>query len=135
MQTLDPTLPTQSINFKYPFQFGPGGGFATNSTTVDAVADDLKVLIKTNWGERPIHYDFGANLRALIFNQTGEVEQQITDAITAAVQKWMPYVNIDSLNVVETENDSTVDYNQVRIDLQFSVGKTGLTGELTLVVS
>lgn len=128
------TPPVQPINLKYPLAYASKGAFATNDTTVDAIADDLKMLIKTNWGERVIQYDFGANLRALLFNPSVNTKQQITDSINSAVQRWMPFVNIDDLQVSLTEDDATVDYNQASIKIHFSVGKTGLGGDVTISV-
>ena len=59
----------RSINVMFPMKKSSSGAFQTNITTFDAVRDDLKILLLTNHGERPIHYDFGANLRSAIFEQ------------------------------------------------------------------
>lgn len=120
--------PVRPINLKYPLQYASKGAFATNDTTADAIADDLKILLKTNWGERVIQYDFGANLRALLFNPSNDLTQQITDAITAAINKWMPFVNITQLNIVLTENDATIGYNRAQVEIRYTVGKTGIIG-------
>ncbi len=122
------------INIRYPMQYASKGAFATNDTTVDAITDDLKILIKTNWGERVIQYDFGANLRSLLFEPMVDTKEQISDAITAAVAKWMPFVVINSLEVYLNEDDATVDYNSALIKIIFDVGQTGLTGNLTVSV-
>jgi phage baseplate assembly protein W len=122
------------INIKYPMQYATKGAFATNDTTVDAISDDLKILIKTNWGERVIQYDFGANLRSLLFEPMVNTKQQISDYISAAVDKWMPFVVISSLTVDLNEDDATVDYHAARIKIVFSVGKTGLTGNMSVTV-
>jgi phage baseplate assembly protein W len=127
--------PTPSpINLKYPMQYATKGAFATNDTTVDAIADDIKILLKTNWGERPIQYDFGANLRALLFEPMVDMKQRIIDQVTAAIDKWMPFVVILTLKVSLNEDDATVDYHQAKIYISFAVGKTGLTGDVTVNV-
>jgi len=115
-------------------QYATKGAFATNDTTVDAISDDLKILIKTNWGERVIQYDFGANLRALLFEPMVNTKEQISDHITAAVNKWMPFVIINRLTVALNEDDATVDYHAARIRIIFSVGKTGLAGDMSVTV-
>lgn len=125
-------LPLQYINLKTPLQFGPAGAFDLNVTTLEAVADDLKILLDTNWGERVVQYDFGANLRALVFSQSSEIEQQVTDAITLAVDKWMPYVTILRIQVITNDQDITVPYNKTQVKVSFTVGKTGLQGDVTV---
>jgi phage baseplate assembly protein W len=128
------TPPSTPINIKYPMQYAPKGAFATNDTTVDAIADDLKILIKTNWGERVIQYDFGANLRALLFEPMVNTKQQISDQISAAVTKWMPFVTITAITVSLNEDDAKVDYNSALVKVSFAVGKTGLSGDVTVNV-
>jgi phage baseplate assembly protein W len=59
----------KSINLKFPLRRSSAGAFETNVTTIAAVTDDLKILILTNFGERPMQYDFGANLRSVVFEQ------------------------------------------------------------------
>lgn len=125
------TLPELPINFKYPLQYASEGAFACNTATIDAIADDLKVLLKTNWGERVIYYDFGANLRALIFSHTTDLKQRVTDSITSAVEKWMPYVTVENIDLVLNEQDATLNDNQARILVDFGIGQTGLTGQVT----
>lgn len=128
--------PIQSlpINLKVPLRRSPRGAFATNDSTLEAVADDLKCLILTNHGERVIHYDFGANLRALIFEQGIDVKQQIADAITSAVEKWMPFVAIRDMQIILSDEDLSVPNNQVKVKISFFVGKTGLQGDVVIDV-
>ena len=113
-------------------QMSPQGAFAMNTTTVDAIADDIKVLLKTNHGERPMQYYYGANLRALLFNPSPNLKQQISDSITTAIDKWMPYVVVNNIQILLTEDDATVDYNSAVINIAFSIGTTGLDGAVTI---
>lgn len=125
-------IPTQPINIAYPVQHSGKGAFLTNDTTLESVADDLKILLMTNWGERVIHYDFGANLRALVFNQGPDFAQQVTDSINVAIEKWMPYVSVLSISVLTSASDSSVADNSARVTVYFGVGKTGLSGDITV---
>lgn len=111
------------INICFPLKSSPNGAFATNNTTLDAITDDLRILILTNHGERPIHYDFGANLRSLIFEHQGaELRDMIDNNIRVAVEKWMPYVNILGIEVYDSSNNSTVRQYEIQIKIKFSVG-------------
>lgn len=111
------------INLKFPLQRGTSGAFETNKTTLDAVKDDLKMLILTNHGERVVNTDFGANLRGLIFELRGpELRAAIADRINAAVEKWMPYVNIIDVEVQDATTTPYLNDNQVHIGIRFSIG-------------
>lgn len=111
------------INFKFPLRQASAGGFETNDTTLNAVADDLRILILTNYGERPIHYDFGANLRGIIFEQQGDIlRTMVSDAIIAAIDKWMPFVNILEIMVDDVTTVNTLRENEVHVTIRYSVG-------------
>ncbi len=119
-----PTL--RSVSIAFPLRYGSTGAFEMTETTLDAIRVDLRLLLMTNHGERVIHYDFGANLRPILFSQGPDLKQRISDAITSAVDKWMPFVSINSM-VIETSADNpTVSPNGVHIDVDFSVSGTVL---------
>lgn len=116
------------INIKYPLSKGTAGPLATNEDTFEAILSDLRILILTNFGERPVHYDFGANLRPLIFEFRGsELRQAINDSVIAAISKWMPFVNVVNLTVNDETTDSTLGPNQIQLKLEFSVGNIDIT--------
>lgn len=99
------------------------GAFATNTTTLEAVADDLKLLLLTNHGERPIQSDYGANLRSVIFDVVGEdLRQVVEDLVRSAIEKWMPFVNVLKIEIEDSSTDLTARVNEVIIKLEFSVG-------------
>lgn len=114
---------SDDINIKFPLKRGVKGAFETNRTTLDAVKDDLKILLLTNHGERPIHRTFGANLRSIMFDQGDFVLQKAADLITAAVEEWMPFVQIVSLEVKDETIDSTLHPNELNINISFRVGE------------
>ena len=91
-------------------------------------------MIKTNWGERVIHYDFGANLRALLFNPSRDVKAQVADSISIAVEKWMPYVSVQDITVLMAEDSSLVDYNHCQIKVTFLVQNTGVFGAVQVSI-
>lgn len=63
----------------------------------DQVHDNLRNLLLTNWGERLVLYDFGANLRPLTseFTTQDDFDAQAVQRISSAVSKWMPYVTLE----------------------------------------
>jgi phage baseplate assembly protein W len=108
---------------------GSKGPFKTNDTTLEAVKSNLTILILSNYGERCIQYDFGANLRELLFEpNTDTLKDEITDRITRAVSVWMNFVKINDINVSTLSNYP----NAVTVNMKFSIGQ--LTDELTVTV-
>lgn len=119
-----------SINLQLPLRKSSKGAFATNVETVRAIADDLRLLILTNHGERVIHGDFGANLRKVIFELQGAQLRQVTkDLINAAVEKWMPFVILNNVIVTDSTVDQTLRQNEIHVKIEFSVGP-GIEGSL-----
>lgn len=113
----------ESINLAFPLRPGVAGAFETNKSTIDAVVDDLKLLLLSNHGERPIHGDFGANLRVIIFEPGPAVLQKAEDLVLSAIEKWMPFVQVDSIIVSDSTTDTTLKANELRIRLNFTVGQ------------
>ena len=61
--------------------------------------NNLRDLLMTNWGERVGRYDYGANLQPLVTEYENGAEQFDSEAmqrIMNAVQKWMPYVELEN---------------------------------------
>lgn len=125
----------KSLNIRFPLRRSAHGAFDLNKTTLDAVRDDLKSLIITNWGERIIHYDFGANLRSIIFEQGEDVKQKIEDAINTAIEKWMPFVNVVDIQTKNQKDDPGLGDYEISLKIIFQVGSTGLEGQLDTKVS
>jgi phage baseplate assembly protein W len=124
----------QPINLAFPLRHGERGAFATNDTTIDAINDDLKILLNTNHGERVIQYDFGANLRAILFESGPDVKQQIADNIAVAIEKWLPSLTLENLEVETNDDNLSINENSVQVNIQYNVGNTGLRGDVTITV-
>ena len=112
-----------AINLVYPLKKSRNGGFQTNEKTIDAVADDLAILITSNHGDRPIHYDHGANLRSILFSQAPDVLTQAEDLVLTAIDKWMPFVEVIDIQAFNESTDRTIGPNELRIRIEFSVGQ------------
>ena len=129
---------TQSINFANPLKISPQGGLKTNTSTIKAVSDNLRNLILTNYGDRPCLYDFGANLISLVFEPgSSNLEQRASYLIRGAVEKWMPFVEIETISVTPPNADlnPTDDPNTMTVFVQYKISQTGLTGDLEVKVN
>lgn len=114
-----------SIGFTVPFSRSTGslGYFETTQDEVSAVHENLKSLLLTNWGERLMHYSFGCNLSEFLFEQIHgeELKDSIRERIIHQVERWMPFVAVDDIDVVFEEDDSSIGSNTMFVVMKFRV--------------
>lgn len=127
-----------AIGIVTPLRFGSNEIFLMNFNLADQVADNLRNLILTNWGERLGLYDFGANLRPLTteFSSQDSFDAQAVDRISGAVQRWMPFVTLETF---ESNTDRINNKNTAIIKLTITYNIPSLsvfkkTLEVTLYV-
>ena len=61
-----------------------------------------------------------------------DFEGRLVDTITDSVNFWLPYINIDEINVELT--DEMKDKNQVGMNIKFSVGDNIETDNVTFTL-
>jgi len=91
-----------SINFKFPLKSYKAGFFQGNTTTKNAVREDIKTLLMTVRGERVMHKNMGTNLPVLagqLFEPVNKFEltEKITMEIKNAMEIYLPFVNISCM--------------------------------------
>ena len=129
-----------SIGFTLPFTRSSGsiGYFQATTEEVDAVRQNLKSLLLTNWGERVMQYYFGCNLIEFLFtNQRDEeLKAKIADRIIDQVSRWMPFLTIDVLTIQFSTEDPSILDNQIRVNLGFRISsRPTVTEVFTQVVT
>jgi len=93
------------------------GFFATTSTTIEAVKNNIRNLLNTNQGERLMQPNLGINLRRYLFGQiTDETLLSIQDSITSTFNFWLPFVQIQNINLKNGTNA-----NSIVIDILFNI--------------
>jgi len=108
--------------------------FITNDTLKKQVADNIKNLIATNYGERLGIVDFGANLLPLVseYSNKESFDSEAMARIKTAVKKWMPYVEL-------TAYEAKPNYEQNRyigiidIFIVYSVPTANITEDMVSV--
>ena len=82
---------------------------------------NLKTLLLTRKGERYMEPNFGTDLLAIIFQpNVSELKQEISDILTQPINYWLPYITIDTLDIITNEDDPNLQHN-VKITLSFYV--------------
>lgn len=103
---------------QFPFSYNNTGGIATNNINERSVKDGLMQLLFTRLGERPMRYDFGTDLRSVVFDPIdGETKSRIRQSIQTAIGKYEPRIVIRNITVEESERNQ----HQIDISLSFSI--------------
>ena len=122
-------------NYAYGFEYPTNGTslFKPTYTSYEAAKTNLRNLLLTAKGERVMQPEFGTGLHELLFEQMGDdFEDRLVDTITDSVNFWLPYINIDEINVELT--DEMKDKNQVGMNIKFSVGDNIETDNVTFTL-
>lgn len=110
----------------YNSQDGP---FMLNKDMLSVVKQNLKHLILTDRGERLMLPDFGVGLRKYLFdNMTQLTSIQIESDIKTQVRKYMPYIEIRNIEVLEDPNN----LNKLSVGVVFSVPALNINDVLVL---
>ena len=113
------------IGIDMPFRKSDGveGYFASTTTTIDAVKNNIRNLVQTNKGERFMQPSLGIELRKYLFEQfTDESRISIENDITDALNFWLPFVEIKKL-IVAMDEEYDVGRNKLKIDITFNINK------------
>ena len=114
------TLPIQITNT----------AFAQSFTTTEQVSSNIKNLLLTKKGERILQPEFGSGLQELLFDfNNDELPTRIEDTITEALEQWLPYVTIDSIDVEQT--DYLKDRNRANVSIKFKIWDDVQLNEVT----
>ena len=100
------------VGINTPIQFwNEAGGLCSMHKDIGKqLSDNLRNLLLTNHGERLGHYDFGANLRPLVFDLgTDEADQEAIRRIKRTTSKYMPFISLEGFQVfVDREDNKAV---------------------------
>lgn len=122
-----------AVGLSLPLKNGDGGFFEQNFTTFEQARSNLKNLLLTKKGERVLQPNFGSGLQDLLFEPIDdEFENKLVDTITESVSTWLPYINIEDIDV--NMNDENKDNNRVGVEIKFKVGDTLDLNSVTFTV-
>ena len=98
------------------------GFFATTSTTIEAVKNNIRNLLQTEEGERFFQPNLGIGLRKLLFEHvTGENLIGVQNVILDKIEFWLPFVEIRNIEVLSRDDDTSIGVNEIRIKILFNI--------------
>lgn len=121
--------------------FSSPGVFTSLTSTVEQATNNLKNLLLTKIGERYHQPTFGTRLMNIVFQPSDdETKQDIADVITQPVNFWLPYIDIESIDVTTHLDDPSIEYHMI-ISITYRVNNietnpiiifVGETGQVTI---
>lgn len=111
--------PDTWIGLSFPLGRSEVGMFKQTKTTLQQARHNLKNLLLTRRGERPMQPEFGSRLYSFLFEQIDEdqIRDKIEEEILNTTSVWLPYVNIVDIDV----NFSERDQNVISIKISFNI--------------
>lgn len=81
----------------YPFTLDPFGKTASTTDQRKIYQDRVLTLLSTAIGERPMRPTYGTNIATAMFENQGNVEKAINDAIRSAISTWIPDLTVNNI--------------------------------------
>ena len=98
------------------------GYFASSSTTIEAVKNNIRNLLQTHEGERFFQPTLGLNLKSLLFENLSEENLiGIQDAILDKFEFWLPFVEVRDIQFETQESNQVVGANEIRVKILFNI--------------
>ena len=114
------------IGLKLPLALstGPEGYFESHPTTISAVKENIKNLLRTRRGERLMQPTLGIGLDEFLFEQIdADLQLKIEARIKDTLSFWMPFVEISKLKInIDSEGPDDVQLkNNINIRIIFNI--------------
>ena len=120
------TKPSVAVGIGLPFN-GPAV-FNSTYLTKDAIKSNLINYFLTDRYERYLNNNFGANLRAFIFEQiTNDNISFLKEDIQTKINEYF-----SNINVVSLEINSLPDTNEVNIKLTYNIPNTNISDKIEI---
>ena len=109
--------PNKTVGLKLTLGRDKFHDFALTKTSLEQAEFNLKNLLQTYIGERPMQPTFGSKLLELCFEQQNdELPENIEKEVRRAVSEWLDYINIQNVETLTEEGD----LNQIYVKIDYS---------------
>ena len=120
-----------SISVSLPLTQDDSTGFGMNTTLVDTIKQNLKMLILTEPKERTMQSEYGVGMKRFLFERfSDDVYSQIDTRIREQVELYMSEVKIERINFFLLEPDS----NKINFRLEYSIPSIGASDLLEFTI-
>ena len=127
---------------KLPLHIDQIDGYGLTKNFKQVAAQNLKMVIMTNPGERIMIPEFGVGIKTYLFeNATSAVFENIEEKIRQQVRIYLPYITIDAIDFLSEINDfsdSPIEpsslSNYVRIQIKYRIPSLFISDTLLLEI-
>lgn len=114
LQGISPRLPLVYDKTDGPYQL--------NKTLKETFRQNLKMLILTIPGERPMVPGFGVGLYRFLFEGVNSVTfGTIAETINKQVSFYIPSISLENIDFLTSDEDSTLQLNEVRVVIKYTI--------------
>lgn len=118
----------QVRGFAFPFRIDPRTGGVAASEGSEKIRENVRVILGTRHGERPMLREFGTRLHALAHDPNDDVLADLLQGqVREGLLRWEPRIVITAVQVEQGEDE-------VRLRLQYTHASEPVTGELSIPV-
>ena len=113
------------IGIDLPFRKSDGveGWFASTSTTIEAVKNNIRNLLNTEVGERLMQPGIGISLKKYLFSQVdSEIIMTIQNEILDTFEFWLPFVTVNDIQIFQ-KNTTEIGVNSIFINIIFNINR------------
>ena len=102
-------IPATYKDLDFSFKQNPNTNDVGIKKNNAAVIQSCLNILRTNHGERPFDYNFGANLRAYLFeNMTNITAANMSTNIHVALRNYEPRIEVLNVNIQATASENDV---------------------------
>ena len=102
-------IPATYKDLDFSFKQNPNTNDVGIKKNNAAVIQSCLNILRTNHGERPFDYNFGANLRAYLFeNMTNTTAANMATNIQVALRNYEPRIEVLNVNIQATASENDV---------------------------
>ena len=96
-------------------------------TDAQAIANSIKMIVMTNFYERPFNAKFGGNVRGLLFELADEdTASVVKDRVKSTIEKWEPRAVVEDVQTKLSDTELMVTIH-FRLLNRLEVNRTEIT--------
>ena len=93
----------------FTFKQNPNTNDVSIKKNNESIKQSVLNILRTNHGERPFNFGFGANLRSYLFeNMTNITAAQMSTSVNMALANYEPRIEVLNVNIQATSSENDV---------------------------
>ena len=125
-----------SVSVSLPLERDQQDGYEMNKTVLQAIKQNLKMLLLTSPGERVMWPDFGVGIRRFLFEMADQgTYDQIRTRIVMQVKRFLPFISIENIEIGEQSREGAFLSSGVAISLRITYTVAGINTADILEIS